>query len=137
MKHTVRTITICSLLAFSLAATGCIASGSRKERGHYIGPETISRITPGETTESWVKSVLGEPTTVTTISNTDGNTTLWRYDWSVTAKASSYLFPLAIASANKESQGSAYIEFKDGVVLRAWRDSSAPAEDSNDYDTDE
>ena len=115
MKHTVRTITICSLLAFSLAATGCIASGSRKERGHYIGPETISRITPGETTES----------------------TLWRYDWSVTAKASSYLFPLAIASANKESQGSAYIEFKDGVVLRAWRDSSAPAEDSDDYDIDE
>lgn len=116
---------------------GCI-SGSADVRmsGRHIGAETISQIEPGTTTRSWVRATMGEPTSIATATNTDGESEIWRYEWHVKKKSSGYVFPVVAGSANVEYNGAAFVEFADGIVVRAWRDSGV-SEVHEQYDDDD
>lgn len=115
-----------SILAASLVASlavlpGCLISGSSdtKISGQYVGPATFNEIEPGVTTVDWVRGVLGEPTTKTSLA--DGSE-IWK--WSYTRKRSSAggVFLLIGSSSAEETVGATFVQIKDGVVVKAWRD---------------
>jgi outer membrane protein assembly factor BamE (lipoprotein component of BamABCDE complex) len=119
---------------------GCISgSADVKMSGRHIGAATISQIEPGHTTQSWVRATLGDPTSIATATNAEGESEIWRYEWNVRKKSSGYVFPVVAGSANVEYNGVAYVEFEDGVVVRAWRDSSVSDlnDDCDDDDCDD
>lgn len=117
---------IASLIALmtlcAVALVGCISSGSVSEfEGPNIGDRTLSQIEPGETTQTWVLAVLGEPTERAAIDDSDGPVEVWKWVRRkiVTTKGSAFV----VSSRSKsEEVRTVYVEFKDGVVTRAWRD---------------
>ncbi len=113
---------VAALAIFSAFLTGCISSGSVSEfEGPSIGDRTLSQIEPGETTQTWVLAVLGEPTERATIDDPEGTVKVWKWVRRkiVTTKGSAFV----VSSRSKsEEVRTVYVEFKDGVVTRAWRD---------------
>lgn len=109
-------VCVCSMIA------GCISSGSVSEfEGPNIGDRTLSQIEPGETTQTWVLAVLGEPTERATIDDPAGTLEVWKWVRRkiVTTKGSAFV----VSSRSKsEEVRTVYVEFKAGVVTRAWRD---------------
>ena len=100
--------------------TGCLVSSTshQKVSGNYIPENTFDRIKPGETTSSWVKATLGEPSTK---EKADDVTEVWKYSYTEVKEGTGAIFLIFGGSDKKELQRSAYVEFKDGIVLSKWR----------------
>jgi hypothetical protein len=110
-----------ALLASLAVLPGCLISGSSdtKVSGEYIGPATFHQIEPGVTTVDWVRAVMGEPTSRARLE--DGSE-IWK--WSYERKHSSHggVFLLVGGSSREETKGATFLQIKDGVVVKAWRD---------------
>lgn len=100
---------------------GCLVSGHSNTTmsGAYVGPTTFSQVEPGVTTEEWVLAAFGKPTERTTLS--DG-TDLLKWSYSRTKRGSGSVFLLYGGSNSSESQGAAFVQVRDGLVVKAWRD---------------
>ena len=100
---------------------GCLVSGSSdtKMSGTYIGPSTFGEIEPGETTVDWVRAVMGEPTSKACLE--DGSE-IWKWSYARQHRSSGGVFLLFGGSSRSEEQGATYVQMRDGVVVKAWRD---------------
>ena len=107
-------------IALSLMPMGCLVTSHSSEThgGNYVSDNTFAQIKPGQTTPVWVKATLGDPSKVTKM---DDGTELWDYTYSEQKESSGAVFLIFGGSDTKESTGHAFVEFKNGVVTRAWR----------------
>jgi outer membrane protein assembly factor BamE (lipoprotein component of BamABCDE complex) len=108
---------LCLLLL--TAASGCLVSSTshQKVSGNYVPENTFDRIKPGQTTSSWVKATLGEPTTKEQADDTE----VWKYSYTEVKEGSGAIFLIFGGTDKKELQRTAYVEFKDGIVKTKWR----------------
>jgi hypothetical protein len=116
-----RPVAAAAAVSSMLVLPGCLISGSSdtKMSGAYVGPSTFGEIEPGVTTVDWVCAVMGEPTSKATL---DDGSQIWK--WAYTRKHSSAggVFLLVGGSSKSEEQGATFVQMKDGVVVKAWRD---------------
>jgi hypothetical protein len=113
---------IAAVLAASLAVLpGCLVSGSSntKVTGEYIGPSTFNEIEPGVTKLDWVQAVMGEPTSRACL---DDGTEIWKWSYYRKHSSSGGVFLLVGGSNKEETVGATYVQMRDGVVIKAWRD---------------
>lgn len=113
---------LAAVLATSLAVLpGCLVSGSSstKVRGEYIGPATFNEIEPGVTTVDWVRAVMGEPTSRACLA--DGSE-IWKWSYERRHSSRGGVFLLVGGSSKEETKGATFVQIKDGVVTKAWRD---------------
>jgi len=103
-----------------LLLNGCLVSSTNHESvsGKYVPDNTFDRIKPGETTSSWVKATLGEPSTKEKV---DDCNEVWKYSYTEVKEGSGAIFLIFGGSDKKERPCSAYVEFKDGIVTSKWR----------------
>ncbi len=109
-------------LAMTLALGGCISSGSISEfDGPNIGDRTLAEVEPGVTTESWILAVLGEPTDRAIVAGDGGEIEIWKWVRRKLTTTRGSAFVVSSRSRSEEVR-TVYVELKDGVVSRAWRD---------------
>lgn len=108
------------LAALAVTLGGCLIRSSSRtyQSGTYVSASTMAQITPG-TTEEFVLATLGPPSTKTELS--DGSS-LWRWTWRQTRSSDGRVFLLVNSDSHTERQSSAYVQMKDGVVVKSWRD---------------
>lgn len=96
---------------------GCFSSQPPTQTGVRIGDETLSQFKAGVTSQDWLVSVLGEPTSKSTLT-TIPNTKVFRYALGEASGGLGALF------SGKPSRNTAVIYFilTDGVVTRFWAD---------------
>ncbi|MBX3386358.1 MAG: outer membrane protein assembly factor BamE [Phycisphaeraceae bacterium] len=122
MNRTVRRFTLTlGMLAAGLCTSGCLITGSNHQTvaGSYVGVETMEQIRPGQTTAEWVEATLGMPTSRQTL--TDG-AEIWRYSYTRTKSGHGAVLLLFSHRDSNTQTHSTIIEFRDGVVQRAWQD---------------
>jgi len=102
------------------ALSGCIIEGSRhiQTEGRYIGDQTLSMIEPGTTDQNWVLAVMGEPTRRSVLDDAE----VWVWDYKRIRHADTEVLLIFDGEKRSETSQSVYVEFEDGVVVRAWRD---------------
>lgn len=106
----------------SIGTAGCISSGSVSEfNGPNIGDRTLAQIKPGKTTQEWILAVLGEPTEKATVADSDGEIEVWKWIRRKVTTTRGSAFVISSRSKTEEVR-TVYVEFKDEVVTRAWRD---------------
>lgn len=126
MKLTRRSISLrtslllVTLLSMSLAAPGCLVTSNSSEHrsGSYVADSTFSQIQPGKTTAGWVDATLGKPTS---ISHLDDGTEIWKYSYTETHDSSGAVFLVFGGTTSTETNHTAFVEIKDGIVRKAWR----------------
>jgi outer membrane protein assembly factor BamE (lipoprotein component of BamABCDE complex) len=121
VKTTRRVLVAGAMVATGATLSGCLISGSShsKQTGAYVSPSTFNQVEPGVTTEEWVLASFGQPTSRSQIS--DGSEILkWAY--TQTKSGSGSVFLLYGGSNSSEKQGAAFVQIRDGVVIKAWRD---------------
>lgn len=101
--------------------SGCLVSGHSNSTmsGAYVGPTTFSQVEPGVTSEEWVLASFGKPTERTSLS--DG-TDLLKWTHTRTKRGSGSVFLLYGGSNSTETHGAAFVQVRDGTVVKAWRD---------------
>ena len=119
----IRRASLLLLCVFALLTLpGCISSGSVSEfEGPSIGDRTLAQIEPGATSQRWVRAVLGEPTERAKIDDAESGLEVWKWIRRkvVTTRGSAVLVS---SRSRSEEVRTVYVEFRDGVVTRAWRD---------------
>jgi len=112
-----------ALLALALVTlAGCVSGGAYSEyEGPNIGDRTLSQIEPNVTTQAWILAVLGEPTEKSTVSGEQGDLEIWKWIRRKTVTTKGSVFVVSSKSKSEEVR-TVYVEIKDGLVTRAWRD---------------
>jgi outer membrane protein assembly factor BamE (lipoprotein component of BamABCDE complex) len=123
IARTLRPLTLTGCLLALPVLGGCLigSHSSSRSSGTYVGPATLAQIKPGQTRQDFVLATLGEPTRKTTMS--DG-AELWRYSYSRSSASSGHVLVLLSASSKEQSEAVTFVQFRDGVVERAWQDRS-------------
>src|SRR5688572_3706591 len=106
--------------AVLVALSGCLVAGSSTEHrtGKYVAESTFGQIEPGKTTAAWVQATLGEPDCKT---KADGGTEVWQWRYTEHRENNTAVFLIFAGSNEKETAGTAFVEFRDGVVTNKWR----------------
>lgn len=109
-----------ALLCACLMLTGCLVMSNKEDKitGNYVASSTFDQIAPGKTTAAWVKSTLGEPTEKSSL---DGGAEVWKYKYTERKESQGAIFLIFGGQNVKERPGTAFVEFKDGVVVNKWR----------------
>ena len=108
-----------ALLTSTLLASCLISSDSATSvSGRYVSEQTLATIEPGKSSD-YVASVLGEPTQKNTLP--DG-TEIWKWCYSKTTSSKTAVIFLIGSKADVTSEHTTFVEIKDGVVVKAWRD---------------
>ncbi len=109
------------LSASCLPLGGCLVSGSSTEEmsGQFVGRSTFMEIEPGVTTEKWILTALGEPTTKACM---DDGTSLWKWAYRRARSSSSSVFLVFGGSSLHETEGATFVQLKDGIVTKAWQE---------------
>jgi outer membrane protein assembly factor BamE (lipoprotein component of BamABCDE complex) len=104
-----------------LPLTGCLVSSQNKRTtsGNYISSAAFSEIKEGTTTGEWVKATLGDPTSSSKLA--DGSE-IWKWSYTETRDGQGTVFLLFSGSDQTVTKSNAFVEIKDGVVTRKWRD---------------
>lgn len=99
--------------------SGCLvnAASSQTRSGNFVPENTFDQIKPNQTTQAWVKAVLGEPTS----KNTADSSEIWKWSYTERKESSGAIFLILGGHDEKEQAHAAYVEFKDGVVVNKWR----------------
>ena len=107
-------------LPICLLLCGCLVMHDNQEKttGKYVSETTMAQIQPGKTTAGWVKSILGEPSAVDKV---DSNSEIWKYSYTEQKESNGAVFLIFAGTTKKEKKGTAFVEFKDGVVTNHWR----------------
>lgn len=110
-----------AVLAANLPLGGCIIGSHSdvKTTGSYIGPQSFTQIEPGTTTGEWVLATFGEPTSRSSLS--DG-TEVWKWTYSRVKTGRGSLLFVYGGSDRTETQGAAFVQLRDGLVINKWRD---------------
>ena len=121
--HTSNVLRSITFVAASLACTtlgGCLigSSSHTDSSGHLIGADTLAQIQPGKDT-AYVLALIGDPTDKTLL---DGGTEIWKWRYTERKNSSGSVIFLLSAENKTESTKITYVEFKDGIVVKAWRD---------------
>jgi outer membrane protein assembly factor BamE (lipoprotein component of BamABCDE complex) len=100
--------------------SGClVASDTHQTRsGTYVAPSTLQQIHPQQTTQDWVQKVMGNPTGKDVLAD---NSEIWRYSYSEKTTSSGAVFLVFAGSDVKETGGTIFVQFKDGVVTNYWK----------------
>ncbi len=105
----------------ALAGTGCLISADTKitHSGIAVPEGTFNQITPGKTSEDWVRATIGQPTSETPLP--DGHRLL---KWTYVEHRDSSAAILFVFGGHTENQTThtANVEVATGIVTRAWRD---------------
>ncbi len=106
-----------------LTAGGCLITtgNSQHEMGVKVSESTLNNVVVGETTESWLVSALGEPSSRTNVEGQDGVQIL-RYDYTIKEESGGTLLFLFAGGSSKTSESRAYFEVTNGVVTRYWKE---------------
>ena len=113
-----------SALAAALASTllpACFvihADSHVHSTGKVVSAQTLSRIEPGRDRE-FVLALIGEPSTKTAL---QGGVEIWKWEYREQRTRSSGLLLVVDADETTERRGTTYVEFRDGVVVKAWQD---------------
>jgi len=121
MKFSAMTTAAAAATVCLAGLSGCLVSGNSTSTmsGSYVGASTFSQVEPGVTSEEWVLAAFGEPTSRTNLS--DGSQMLkWSYRQSKSGSGSVFL--LYGGSNSTERQGATFVQVRDGLVVKAWRD---------------
>ena len=118
------TFTLATILAAATLTTlqGCLVTSGTTTRleGQFVGSGTFNQIEPKVTTDKWLLATMGEPTSRTTID--DDGTQLWAWRYSRRVASRGGVFLIARTASDKQSQGGVFVELKDGIVQKTWRD---------------
>ena len=87
------------------------------ETGTKVSQVTLDQIRPGETTESWLLGVAGQPTSRRTV---DDHSAILRYDHVTTTSSGGTVFLLFAGGSSKQKSSSVIFEVRDGVIQRYW-----------------
>lgn len=118
-----RLVLAAALIAGGLTTSGCIrlvrTSTSTQYSGRYVSQSSYEQIEPGCTTGEWVKAVLGPPTLEQALDDGDQ---IWRYEYTRWRTRSGSVFLLFDGDNQSSNQGGTYVQVRDGIVVRKWRD---------------
>ena len=111
------------LLSLALAATtltSCLISvdSHTQHTGRRISEQTLSQIEPGRK-DDFVLAVLGEPTTRTKLAD---QSEIWKWEYREKRVQSGTLIFVFSKDETTVNEGAVYVELKDGLVVRTWRD---------------
>ena len=104
------------LLCWALA--GCTTPAD-EETGVCIGEATLEQFKAGKTRETWLRAVIGEPTSTATVEDDPGLSVL-RY--STTQKTDQSFFDKLMGIPGERTVGTIYFIVRDGVVEHFWAD---------------
>lgn len=108
-----------ALVACALASACVIASDSDTSvSGRYVSETTLAAIEPGKTSD-YAMAILGEPSQKSVLK--DG-VEIWQWHYTKRTASDTAVIFLVAAENNTTTQHTTYVEFKDGVVVKAWRD---------------
>lgn len=113
------------LLVGVLMMSGCLVTGSSdvtySGKGQMVGSETLGQIEPGKSTKSFVKALLGDPSEQRKI---DEISELYTYDYIKTKSDGAAVFLLFALSSSEKHHTRVYVEFKEDIVQRVWKEST-------------
>lgn len=117
--HTAFALAACLLVPMTIS--GCLIASSKESsiRGAYVQPNMVSKLRLNETTMTEVEELMGQPSSSTL--NDDGSET-WTWNWSKTTEDSGAVFLIFAGDSEKTVHESVHVKFKDGVVVKKWRD---------------
>ncbi len=109
------------LVVFSIVAGGCLVMSGKSidESGVRISRVTLDQVVVGETTESWVVALLGEPNT-TRVVNEDADIRILIYRHRVTRSEGGTVFLIFAGGSETTRTSTTYFEVTEGVVTRYW-----------------
>jgi outer membrane protein assembly factor BamE (lipoprotein component of BamABCDE complex) len=109
---------LCAAVLVSVGS-GCLVSSDTKQTrsGNFVPENTFDQIKPKQTTQAWVKAVLGEPSSKANADNSE----IWKWSYTERKESSGAIFLIFGGHDEKEQTHTAYVEFKDGVVVNKWR----------------
>jgi outer membrane protein assembly factor BamE (lipoprotein component of BamABCDE complex) len=115
------------IAAFAISVpllSGCLVTSQSRidETGVRISAQTLEQVEPGRTTESWLLSTLGHPTSVSRVEDYD-DLKLLRYTYIQQRTDKGAVFLLFGGSTQRRESTTTYFEVTDGIVTRHWTES--------------
>ena len=110
-----------AVVALAMLLGGCLvtSSSNQKIEGNYVPQSAFDQIEAGKTSAAWIKATLGEPSEKTSVDG--GDTTICKYHYVERTDSSGSIFLIFGGSSTKQQPHTAYVEMKDGVVVKKWR----------------
>ena len=108
------------ILIASFFTTGCLISSDHHESttGTQVSDTTFNQIKPSKTTEDWIRSTLGPPTSESSLR--DGGRIL-KYSYTERRESSGAVFLIFGGHDEKQIEHTAFVEVHSGLVTNAWR----------------
>ena len=114
-------------LAIAIGVTGCVYTHERLiESGVHISEESLAQVEVGRTKRLWIIGAFGEPTSMSTISETP-LIEIIRYE-EVVERAEGSWFIVAGGDKQHSYSRNTFFELTDGVLTRFWRDAPVQSE---------
>lgn len=107
------------MIAIALTSTGCMSSGS--ESGIRIGDATLEQFEAGTTRETWVRAILGEPTSEGRVAD-EPDVHVLRYATQQSEQVG--MLASLFGKSDEWRVSTIYFVIQDGVVERFWADRS-------------
>jgi outer membrane protein assembly factor BamE (lipoprotein component of BamABCDE complex) len=98
---------------------GCLVSSNTTshQSGNYVSDATFAQVEPGKTTAAWVKATMGPPTSIAHVNDME----IWRYTYTQHQDSSGAVFLVFGGHSETQTDHTAFVQIKDGVVVKAWR----------------
>ena len=114
-----RTLGILGLGLALTAVPGCLVASTSNTTysGTRVSETTFDQIKAGNTTMGWINATLGDPSSKAKT----GDDEVWKYVYTERTDSTGAVFLLFGGASSKQSTGTVFIEFKDGVVINKWR----------------
>lgn len=118
-RRSARLLALSALLACT-GLTGCVVMSDNHTTtsGHKIDASVFAQVEPGKSKE-FVVNLLGEPSEKY---NNDDGTERWTWRYSETHRSASGFIVLFASSSDTTTKQARNVQFKGGVVTRAWTD---------------
>ncbi|MCF3648933.1 hypothetical protein [Synoicihabitans lomoniglobus] len=117
-RQTLRGVAVAT--AWVLLVSGCAVINSHQDShfsGNRVSTETLNKVQPGVTTESWLVATLGEPSRKDQV---DPGTKILRYTSKHVTRIDTELLLVLDTSSRKEDITTVFFEIQDGVLSRYW-----------------
>lgn len=107
------------LVVLPVLLSGCLvgSSNSTTVTGNEVSAGKFAAIKPGDIAAS-VEATLGPPSSKGPEEN---GLEVWTWSYKETKRSSGHVFLIFSGSDEKVYDRSAFVQFKDGVVVKAWR----------------